>query len=49
VIGDPARGMFERNEPLATLAGRAAFAWHDVARIGADLRIIARRVDKGAG
>jgi diaminohydroxyphosphoribosylaminopyrimidine deaminase/5-amino-6-(5-phosphoribosylamino)uracil reductase len=43
VLGDPARGMFERSAPLTVLAGRSAFAWHDVQRVGADLRIIARR------
>lgn len=43
VLGDPARGMFERGTPLAALAGRSEFAWHDVQRVGADLRIIARR------
>jgi diaminohydroxyphosphoribosylaminopyrimidine deaminase/5-amino-6-(5-phosphoribosylamino)uracil reductase len=43
VIGDPARGMFEDHEPLAALDERARFAWHDVARIGDDLRLIARR------
>ncbi|MFO1317211.1 MAG: bifunctional diaminohydroxyphosphoribosylaminopyrimidine deaminase/5-amino-6-(5-phosphoribosylamino)uracil reductase RibD [Burkholderiales bacterium] len=47
VLGDPARGMFERAEPLASLAQRAAFAWHDVQRIGDDLRLVARRVDTG--
>ncbi len=45
VLGDPARGMFERGEPLAALAGRSEFAWHDVQRVGADLRIVARRIE----
>jgi diaminohydroxyphosphoribosylaminopyrimidine deaminase/5-amino-6-(5-phosphoribosylamino)uracil reductase len=44
VIGDPARGMFERAAPLSSLAARSEFAWHDVARIGDDLRLVARRV-----
>ncbi|MEO8135382.1 MAG: riboflavin biosynthesis protein RibD, partial [Betaproteobacteria bacterium] len=47
VLGDPARGMFERATPLAALAGRGEFAFRDVQRIGADLRVVARRVDAG--
>ncbi len=47
VIGDPARGMFERAAPLSSLAARSEFAWHDVARIGDDLRLVARRVAGG--
>lgn len=43
VLGDPARGMFERSGGLADLAERATFAWHDVARVGDDLRLVARR------
>jgi diaminohydroxyphosphoribosylaminopyrimidine deaminase/5-amino-6-(5-phosphoribosylamino)uracil reductase len=43
VVGDPARGMFERRAPLASLADGARFAWCDVRRIGPDLRLIARR------
>jgi diaminohydroxyphosphoribosylaminopyrimidine deaminase/5-amino-6-(5-phosphoribosylamino)uracil reductase len=43
VLGDPARGMFEFPAPLATLAGRRDFVWHDVARVGPDLRLVARR------
>jgi len=43
VLGDPARGMFERAAPLAALADRNEFAFHDVQRVGADLRIVARR------
>ncbi len=38
VLGDPARGMFERAAPLSSLAARSEFAWHDVQRIGDDLR-----------
>jgi diaminohydroxyphosphoribosylaminopyrimidine deaminase/5-amino-6-(5-phosphoribosylamino)uracil reductase len=43
VLGDPARGMFDRATALSTLSGRAEFAWHDVTRIGGDLRLVARR------
>lgn len=43
VLGDPARGMFERATALATLDGRSEFAWHDVARVGSDLRLVVRR------
>jgi diaminohydroxyphosphoribosylaminopyrimidine deaminase/5-amino-6-(5-phosphoribosylamino)uracil reductase len=42
VLGDPARGMFERPAALARLDGRAEFAWRDVRRIGNDLRVVAR-------
>ena len=47
VIGDPARGMFERATPLASLSQRDEFAFRDIARVGADLRIVARRVGAG--
>lgn len=43
-LGDPARGMFERAAPLAALAQRTEFAWHDVQRVGDDLRLVARRL-----
>ncbi|MCC6868456.1 MAG: bifunctional diaminohydroxyphosphoribosylaminopyrimidine deaminase/5-amino-6-(5-phosphoribosylamino)uracil reductase RibD [Burkholderiales bacterium] len=43
VIGDPARGMFERVTGLSALAEAAHFEWHDVRRVGRDLRLIARR------
>ena len=46
ILGDPARGMFERRLPLAALAVRSRFDWHDVSRVGADLRILARRVEE---
>ncbi len=49
VLGDPARGMFDRAAALTTLSGRAEFAWHDVTRIGDDLRLVARRAAKEAG
>lgn len=42
VLGDAARGMFERAVPLEALGGRAALAWHAVDRVGVDLRLIAR-------
>jgi len=42
LIGDPARGMFDRAAPLSTLAGASALEWHSVERIGDDLRVIAR-------
>lgn len=44
VLGDPARGMFELPAPLATLAGRHDFTWRDIARVGSDVRLVARRV-----
>jgi len=43
VLGDPARGMFERATALTSLATRSEFAWHDVQRVGSDLRIVVRR------
>jgi diaminohydroxyphosphoribosylaminopyrimidine deaminase / 5-amino-6-(5-phosphoribosylamino)uracil reductase len=42
LIGDPARGMFERAAPLAALGAITGVAWHSVERIGDDLRVIAR-------
>jgi diaminohydroxyphosphoribosylaminopyrimidine deaminase/5-amino-6-(5-phosphoribosylamino)uracil reductase len=42
-IGDPGRGMFERKTALAALAGSARFAWHDLRRVGPDVRLVARR------
>jgi diaminohydroxyphosphoribosylaminopyrimidine deaminase/5-amino-6-(5-phosphoribosylamino)uracil reductase len=47
VLGDPARGMFERQPALASLDARAQFAWRDVQRVGSDLRLVARRADGG--
>jgi diaminohydroxyphosphoribosylaminopyrimidine deaminase/5-amino-6-(5-phosphoribosylamino)uracil reductase len=46
VIGDPARGSFERSAPLAALAQRAELAFDSVDRVGDDLRIVARFVKK---
>ncbi len=48
VVGDPARGSFERPAPLDVLADAADFSWHDVQRIGADLRLRLRRTEAGA-
>ena len=42
LIGDPARGMFELNPPLASLEDRVGLDWTSVERIGDDLRIVAR-------
>jgi diaminohydroxyphosphoribosylaminopyrimidine deaminase/5-amino-6-(5-phosphoribosylamino)uracil reductase len=42
VIGDPARGVAAFPGGLARLADRVPLAWHDVARVGDDLRVIAR-------
>lgn len=49
VIGDPARGLFERGAPLAALAGRATLSIDTVDRIGDDLRIVARFASAGTG
>lgn len=48
LIGDPARGMFERAAPLAALGARTRVAWHGIERIGDDLRVIARTLPTGA-
>jgi diaminohydroxyphosphoribosylaminopyrimidine deaminase/5-amino-6-(5-phosphoribosylamino)uracil reductase len=42
LIGDPARGMFERSAPLAALVERVNLAWTSVDRVGDDMRIVAR-------
>jgi len=42
LIGDPARGMFQRAAPLDDLAAHTPLAIVDVARFGADLRVVAR-------
>jgi diaminohydroxyphosphoribosylaminopyrimidine deaminase/5-amino-6-(5-phosphoribosylamino)uracil reductase len=47
LIGDPARGMFERTAPLTALAARTRLAWHSVERIGGDLRVMARVLPGG--
>jgi len=47
LIGDPARGMFERAFPITSLGARTVLAWHGVERIGGDLRVIARLLRAG--
>ncbi|HQR10178.1 MAG TPA: bifunctional diaminohydroxyphosphoribosylaminopyrimidine deaminase/5-amino-6-(5-phosphoribosylamino)uracil reductase RibD [Casimicrobiaceae bacterium] len=42
LIGDPARGMFDRATPLTRLAARSGLTWHGIERCGDDLRVIAR-------
>jgi diaminohydroxyphosphoribosylaminopyrimidine deaminase/5-amino-6-(5-phosphoribosylamino)uracil reductase len=42
LLGDPARGLFERSAPLAALARRAPLVIDSLERVGADLRIVAR-------
>jgi diaminohydroxyphosphoribosylaminopyrimidine deaminase / 5-amino-6-(5-phosphoribosylamino)uracil reductase len=44
VLFDPARGVFERASALESLSSRVPLVFHDVRRIGDDLRIIARTV-----
>ena len=46
LIGEPARGMFERNAPLATLADRVRLDWVSLDRVGDDVRIVARVVEQ---
>ncbi len=47
LIGEPARGMFERAAPLSTLGGATGLEWHSVERVGGDLRVIARVREAG--
>jgi diaminohydroxyphosphoribosylaminopyrimidine deaminase/5-amino-6-(5-phosphoribosylamino)uracil reductase len=42
IVGDPARGQFERPHPLDSLAQRCRLAFVSIDRIGDDLRIVAR-------
>jgi diaminohydroxyphosphoribosylaminopyrimidine deaminase/5-amino-6-(5-phosphoribosylamino)uracil reductase len=42
LIGDPARGVAEWPAALARLSDRVALTLHDVARVGDDVRILAR-------
>jgi diaminohydroxyphosphoribosylaminopyrimidine deaminase/5-amino-6-(5-phosphoribosylamino)uracil reductase len=42
VLFDPARGVFERSRPIESLSSRVPLAFHDVRRIGDDLRVVAR-------
>ena len=46
IVGDPARGMFERASPLAALSQRTSLVWHSVERTGADLRLLARFAER---
>jgi diaminohydroxyphosphoribosylaminopyrimidine deaminase/5-amino-6-(5-phosphoribosylamino)uracil reductase len=39
LIGDPARGVAQRRDALASLDARVRLAFDDVARVGDDLRI----------
>jgi len=48
LVGDPARGVAEFATGLGALSSRIALALHDVARVGDDLRIIARVVRASA-
>jgi diaminohydroxyphosphoribosylaminopyrimidine deaminase/5-amino-6-(5-phosphoribosylamino)uracil reductase len=48
VIGDPARGAFERRDPLATLAQRTRLQFDSVDRLGEDLRLVARVLEPAA-
>jgi hypothetical protein len=41
VLGDPARGLFERGAPLAALGDATSLAFEAVERVGEDLRILA--------
>jgi diaminohydroxyphosphoribosylaminopyrimidine deaminase/5-amino-6-(5-phosphoribosylamino)uracil reductase len=47
LLGDPARGMFNRAGPLRSLAARTLLAWHGVERCGGDLRVLARVLPAG--
>lgn len=47
VLGDPARGQFERPHPLAQLADRVALGFTSVERVGDDLRVVARVLSEG--
>jgi diaminohydroxyphosphoribosylaminopyrimidine deaminase/5-amino-6-(5-phosphoribosylamino)uracil reductase len=47
LLGDPARGIAEFAQGLDRLDDRIALAIHDVARIGGDLRVLARVVRRG--
>ena len=44
LLGDPARGVAEFRTGLSRLSDRVALALHDVARVGDDLRVLARVV-----
>ena len=46
LIGDPARGLFQRRDALGRLDERTPLEFTSVERIGADLRIVARVLRK---
>jgi diaminohydroxyphosphoribosylaminopyrimidine deaminase/5-amino-6-(5-phosphoribosylamino)uracil reductase len=46
VLGDPARGVADFGDGLQSLAAGVRLGFHDVARIGDDLRVIARVLRK---
>ena len=48
LLGDPARGIAEFRGGLSRLSDRVALTLHDVARVGDDLRVLARVVPKEA-
>ncbi len=49
IIGDPARGAFVRPQALASLDAADAFVWHDMQRVGDDVRLrLYRRVAEAA-
>ena len=48
LLGDPARGVAEWRTGLDRLSDRVALTLHDVARVGDDLRVLARVVPKEA-
>ena len=48
LLGDPARGVAEWRTGLDRLSDRVALALHDVARVGDDLRVLARVLPKEA-
>ncbi|MEO6566424.1 MAG: bifunctional diaminohydroxyphosphoribosylaminopyrimidine deaminase/5-amino-6-(5-phosphoribosylamino)uracil reductase RibD, partial [Casimicrobiaceae bacterium] len=39
IIGDPARGAFARPQALASLDAAEGFTWHDMHRVGDDVRL----------
>jgi diaminohydroxyphosphoribosylaminopyrimidine deaminase/5-amino-6-(5-phosphoribosylamino)uracil reductase len=49
LLGDPARGIAEWRDGLSALADRVALELHDVARVGDDVRVLARVVRTGSG
>jgi diaminohydroxyphosphoribosylaminopyrimidine deaminase/5-amino-6-(5-phosphoribosylamino)uracil reductase len=44
LLGDPARGMFDWSNPIATLADRVRLQIQSVVAIGEDWRVVARTV-----